>query len=888
MDLFDLFCRIVLNDEDYQRGLDSAKKGTKSFAKDAGKTISDFAKKAENSLKTAAKIGTAAITAASAGVGLLVKSAVQEYADYEQLVGGIETLFKESADVVQNYAANAYKTAGLSANDYMETVTSFSASLLQSLGGDTAEAARLADLAITDMSDNSNKMGTDMEMIQNAYRGFAKQNFTMLDNLAIGYGGTKEEMQRLLDDANALNAAQGKLTSYSIDSYADMVLAIHDVQTQMGITGTTAKEASTTIQGSVNSAKAAWHNLLIGVADDNQDFDELVDQFVDSVDTAADNILPRVEKSLNGILKLVTVASEKIVPRVIATLSEQAPALIEAGADIILALGEGIVNNADQIFNSVERIANRLIPKLARAFTDLVPKIAQSAANIIDDLDGVAETVGGIYMAFKSLTKGNWIGFGIGLFVTAFGELRQISAEVRDEIKGVTDADKKLHDAASDAAYSLLAATEASKRNTEAIEIEAVQTQDLWAELQTLTDENGKVLDGNQERAEYILGELNDALGTEYELNGGIIDQYQQMQAEIDNLIAKRRAERLIENGEEAYNTARENRDTLLEEVAARQQELQNAQNYLANLQNNPSLYFQQNKAAYEQALAGAQSAVNEAQADFDAAQADAVEAVQTVTNYETALVELQKGNYEEAANLMSQDSVYRWQHVRNIKAIGEAEKAQLKSDLDSKRRAVDTFRAEYEKGTSGFTQPMLAEMEGSLKELAGLWTEASGEAYDCGVNLGLGLVDGMNSTKGDIAQVGRRIINSALDAMKMRAEIASPSKVTRGFGRFVGLGLGLGIEDEKDFVSGKASGLMQRALSAMNGYSPPISELPVAQATGGRIVGASAPINISITVHADTDDLGDRIARELQAALDGVLAARGNSYRNGRTDYAY
>lgn len=179
MNLFELFCKIAVDDDDFQKGLDDAKKHTKSFAKNAGDAIGGFAKKAEKALKTAAKIGAAAITAASTGVGLLVKSAMQEYADYEQLVGGVDTLFKDASLKVQEYASNAYKTAGLSANDYMETVTSFSASLLQSLGGDTGAAAEKANTAITDMSDNANKMGTDMTAIQNAYQGFAKQNYTI-------------------------------------------------------------------------------------------------------------------------------------------------------------------------------------------------------------------------------------------------------------------------------------------------------------------------------------------------------------------------------------------------------------------------------------------------------------------------------------------------------------------------------------------------------------------------------------------------------------------------------------------------------------------------------------------------------------------------------------
>lgn len=203
------------------------------------------------------KVSAAATTAGAAAVSALTTLAVNSYADYEQLVGGVETLYKDSADKVQKYAAIAYKTAGLSANDYMETATSFAAALVSSLAGDTDAAAELANTAVSDMSDNANKFGTDIESLQTAYNGFAKGQFQLLDNLKLGYGGTKQEMQRLLDDANKLNAAQGKYTKYTIDNYADIVQAVHDIQTEMDITGTTAREASSTIQGSTSAAKAA-------------------------------------------------------------------------------------------------------------------------------------------------------------------------------------------------------------------------------------------------------------------------------------------------------------------------------------------------------------------------------------------------------------------------------------------------------------------------------------------------------------------------------------------------------------------------------------------------------------------------------------------------------
>lgn len=279
---------------------------------------------------------------------------MKNYAQYEQLVGGVDTLFKNSSKKVQEYASNAYKTAGMSANEYMETVTSFSASLLQSLENDTEAAAEYANMAITDMSDNANKMGTSMEMIQNAYNGFAKQNYTMLDNLKLGYGGTKEEMERLLVDADKLSDSfnlQVDASGALVYSYADIVDAIHIVQTEMGITGTTAKEAGTTIQGSVNSMKAAWTNLVTSLGDENanveEKFDELVVTIVgDGTETnlgVLGTVIPRAKiifEKLTGAIKdkLAEVDWKAEGEKLINLISEG----IDAAADIAIKVQEKI------------------------------------------------------------------------------------------------------------------------------------------------------------------------------------------------------------------------------------------------------------------------------------------------------------------------------------------------------------------------------------------------------------------------------------------------------------------------------------------------------------------------------------------------------------------
>ena len=352
-------------------------------------------------LDVAAKIGkvaAAGVAAATAGVAALTKEAMAQYSEYEQLVGGVETLFKESADTVMDYAENAYKTAGLSANEYMNTVTSFSASLLQSLDNDTAQAAEKANLAITDMADNANKMGTAMESIQNAYQGFAKQNYTMLDNLKLGYGGTKEEIERLLEDAGKLSGIK-----YDISSFSDIVDAIHVVQTELGITGTTAKEAATTIQGSINATKSAWANLLTGIADENADVEQLVNNLVDSASTAAENIMPRIEQILSGVGELVAKIVPTIAERIPQLISDVLPKLLQAGMDALAGVAQGIGDAMPTLIqcalDAILTFAKGLSQSVPQMFPAVIEIITELAATLLDNIDKIIEAADGIIAA---------------------------------------------------------------------------------------------------------------------------------------------------------------------------------------------------------------------------------------------------------------------------------------------------------------------------------------------------------------------------------------------------------------------------------------------------------------------------------------------------------
>ena len=358
-------------------------------------------------LKAVAKVGVAATGIAATGIAALTKSAISAYADYEQLVGGVETLFGAGGQSLQEYAqsvgkstslvadeyaammtaqntvlsnaAEAYKTAGMSQNEYMETVTSFSASLIGSLEGDTLAAAKAADLAIRDMSDNANKMGTDMGAIQTAYQGFAKQNYTMLDNLKLGYGGTKSEMERLLKDATALSGVE-----YDIDNLADVYSAIHVIQDELGITGTTAREASTTIAGSIGMMKSSWENLIAGFGNGDADMEKLFGDLVSSAETVLGNLIPVAEKALGGIADAIGRLAPVIAEKLPSLVEQILPPLLGAAVDLTLALGEALVDNLPIIIDAVIMLVMAVCDKLSDP--DTVQRLLVAAWEIVKAL----------------------------------------------------------------------------------------------------------------------------------------------------------------------------------------------------------------------------------------------------------------------------------------------------------------------------------------------------------------------------------------------------------------------------------------------------------------------------------------------------------------------
>ena len=401
MELFRLLGTIAIDNS----GANTALNETTDRAEGAHSRISAAFGKIGVAAKATGKVMAAGLAVGAAAVAALTKSALDCYADYEQLVGGVETLFGAGGKSLEDYAASvgktteevkeeyeklmsaqtavlanadvAFQTAGMSANEYMETVTGFSASLIKSLGGDTTTAAEKANQAIIDMSDNANKMGSDITSIQNAYSGFAKQNYTMLDNLKLGYGGTQEEMKRLLADATAISKIE-----YDISSYADVVDAIHVIQEEMGIAGTTAKEASSTISGSIASMKSAWTNLLTGLGNEEVDLSGLMDQFVNSVLTVTDNVIPRIEVILGGM----TTALAQIIPKITAKLPDMLQSVLPSLLQGAVSLIQGLLAALPTLIQIIAEQAPFILSQLGSALLEAVPQLLSSLKAIFGQI----------------------------------------------------------------------------------------------------------------------------------------------------------------------------------------------------------------------------------------------------------------------------------------------------------------------------------------------------------------------------------------------------------------------------------------------------------------------------------------------------------------------
>lgn len=353
MNLMDLFVKISVDDQ-------------------ASSQVETIGSKLKSGLATAAKVGAAAVSAAGTAIVAVGKQAIEQYAEYEQLVGGAELMFGDAYDFVAEKAKNAYSTVQMSQNDYLRQVNGFATGLKTALGGNAQAAAELADKIVNAEADVIAATGASQEMVQNAFNGIMRSNYVMLDNLQLGITPTKEGFQEVIDKVNEWNAANGRATNYVIDNLADAQSALVDYIEMQGLQGYAANEAADTIQGSLASMKSAWQNLLTGVADDNANFEELVNNFVDSLVVTGENIIPRINTVIQGLTQLITQASQNIIPLAVETILQNLPSIVAAGMDMVLAIVNGIIDNIDLLIDCIIDLIDVVVDKLIENLPKLI------------------------------------------------------------------------------------------------------------------------------------------------------------------------------------------------------------------------------------------------------------------------------------------------------------------------------------------------------------------------------------------------------------------------------------------------------------------------------------------------------------------------------------
>ena len=758
-------------------------------------------KKALTKLKPAAAIAVkslAAVTAvAAAAFGAVAKQSIEDYSDYEQLVGGVETLFKSSSDKVIAYANNAYKTAGLSANAYMETVTSFSASLLQGLGGDTEAAAVIADQAITDMSDNANKMGTDMEMIQNAYQGFAKQNYTMLDNLKLGYGGTAGEMARLINDSGVLGDTM-KVTEQTVNevSFDKMIEAIHVVQTNMGITGTTAKEASETIQGSVSAMRAAWKNFTTGMADDTQDFDTLVDNVVDSVDTVADNVIPRIQKLLPRLTQGLSDLTQRLSSKIPGLLSKVLPSFIRSTTKMVQNIAGTLTKSLPVIIDAASELFSgvvRAIPGVAKEVLKNMPKIIKAVVDgLWNGVKSIVETVQDIFGAtneavYEAKSSLEEAAASVTSFSDAIGaaqpNISDLNTLLSSTGKTVGDLDSQIETEANAINRIFAAALEEGRalRQTELDEI--AQHYDNLRELET------------------------EKLGIAQQQQAALV---QAIQLE-KNQITQEGMAQYISNVQAAYEQATELETT-------------NYLNELSLLQNQYQVEGSLTEQEYQKRLEEAKAHHDAMQAQNDQYQQEALAAL---SDNAAATISSEQSTYGELQGVISQYYAER----NNTAGKSQAELLELYQSGQAVANeyalaAAGLTEGQLEAGNATLTTlSMLVKSGGQLSDSAKTSVESMLAAFDglpddmedTGKDALLGLTAGLDDTIPGLKDTSKMSAQSIVDAIKSYLGIASPSKVLRQMGQYAGEGLENGLRGSQSSVRVAASILSATVTTTLN-----------------------------------------------------------------------
>lgn len=531
--------------------------------------------------------------------------------------------------------------------------------------------------------------------------------------------------------------------------------------------------------------------------------------------------------------------------------------------------------DADEMLDALSDTTDIILDKLG----DLLPRsltgLGSLFKKLVFDIDGVVVSTGALYSAFRLLLKGNWIGGGISLAISALYALKDSHQDTIDSIQGVTEAERELMEAAKKSAQALTDAQAVRDASIPSIENETKKTRELADELSNYVRENGTLIEmGYAPRVEYILNELNDALGTEYKLNGDIISQYQQMQDEIDILVEKRRAESLLAAEEDSYASAYANYAEQVSQAARAQEAFNTAQAELDAFIDSPGVFFQQNEAAYIHHKHTLEEAVSDALSNYNDLAKGAQESLLEIQRYEEAYGLFQEGEYAESANRLTNDIVARWEHADDVKAISEAEIAELQAAYDKQLRDTEWYRQQFEAGVAGFSKPMLEDMEKTLDDLGDLLTKATAEATEAGENFGEGFASGVESMVGRAIAAAQQVANKALAAFNRTLEIASPSRATKRSGKFFDMGAAEGIEENADIMVSAAENASWKTLRAFEQGSPDMTATVSTAGYAHSTAEAESDGGYETGTQATPERLADVLAQVLPDILIEAFAS--------------
>ncbi len=808
-----LIIKIFADAKDFNTGVSKAIGDAKSKFKGLGDELGKELKRVETVGTTAFKGITGAIggmaTAVAAAIGGMVKESVSAFAEYEQLEGGVATMFKNDAEYIINRASAAFRTAGVSANKYMETVTSFSASLIQSLGGDTRKAAEYADRAMVDMSDNANKMGTDISSIQNAYQGFAKQNYTMLDNLKLGYGGTKEEMARLIEDASKLTNVQKDL-GITVDansmSFGNIVNAISVMQKQMGIAGTTSEEAERTISGSLNMMSAAWENLKTNLLQGEIPLDESINDLVYSVEKVIENAGPAIEKSLKGLGMLIQKALPALLDFGIPALVEDVlPGIGAAAVALVESLATEISKNLGKFIEFVSgalpnlvNVGVQLITSILEGISSNISSVRESAGTIISSLaDGIRSVMQNLLPIAKDL---------IGIILSGFIEYKTLIFEIGIElitalVDGIADSAPTLGPQLVDAVLHLLDV--------------------LIVNLPTLIDATVKII---TELTNAIMAKLPDLLGkvgqVVYDLCNKLLDHLPELLqdavkivAAVLALVAEILLAALISIGQHLVDWWNNSIKPWFDKIG------DNIKNFFSTLGKAFEFWWNSTiRPWFEKIKTDVKTKVEEIKTSIS----EKVEAIktkvsETVSNIKAAVSEkvsdIKSGISEKVSSIKTAVS----EKVTDIKTKVVDTVSNLKTSISDKISAIKTNVTtkveEIKTNVKDKVSSIKDTVVNTIKELPG-------KMLDVGKNIVEGLWNGITDAKEWLKGRISDLVGDVTGWFKDKLGINSPSKVFAEFGKYMTEGLAVGMDKETNMLKNTAEDQISQLAKIYDGIS--------------------------------------------------------------------